>query len=317
MLHTTTVRSWPAIGLGAFFTIGTAVILLWDVRSTGLTIDHLVTLGTLFGTIVAGHFIIPAFREKKILAGFGLAIAFLAGTFICVSGSAGRGGEALTTRAADAKKVNDERKDAADQLKQARADRADLAKGFVAECKTGKGPRCAGTKTTIDYADSHIAVLEARVSRLQPEQVANVKIKKAAEIWGRFSSRPRTELEADLELAWPFANALIWELLAIAFFNLAFGHEKREAGKPATGSAPKADDGRQRGVGTTLDDPVIAALKRAKRDGRRAVTNDELATLMGVTKDVASKRVRALKGHVHKVRDGRSVAISLPNDRLH
>ena len=60
---------------------------------------------------------------------------------------------------------------------------------------------------------------------------------------------------------------------------------------------------------TDTERAVLAALILAGNP----VTNDELATLMDVSKSEASKRVSAIDGHIRKIRDGRKVQISLLN----
>src|SRR5215467_280705 len=91
MTTTTTVRSWGAIVLGAIFALGTAYVLFADVRSLAdITTDHVMTGLVLVGTIAAGHMFWPAAGGGRIFAALGLSILFVAGTFICVTGSAGR-----------------------------------------------------------------------------------------------------------------------------------------------------------------------------------------------------------------------------------
>lgn len=184
------IRSPGALALGILFALGTCWVLFHDVRSLSqITVDHVLTLGTLLGTIASGHFLVPAVRDRQYLAAIGLGLAFCAGTFICVTGSAGRGGEAIEQQTATAKSINAQRDDAIAELKAARAKREELATSFAKECATGKGNRCAGVRETMAYTDSHIAILEARVAMLRPEQVANGKLKKAAEVIGRFTGR--------------------------------------------------------------------------------------------------------------------------------
>ena len=67
-------------------------------------------------------------------------------------------------------------------------------------------------------------------------------------------------------------------------------------------------------VGKEETDAVLAALQRA---GGAVDSNDELAALMGCSKGESSKRVAAMNGAVHKVRIGREVRISLPEQRIH
>lgn len=232
------VRSPGALALGILFALGTCWVLFHDIRSLSqITVDHVLTLGTLLGTIASGHYFVPAVRDRQFLAAFGLGLAFCAGTFICVTGSAGRGGEAIEQQAATAKSINAQRDDAIAELKAARAKRDELAISFAKECATGKGSRCAGVRETMSYTDSHIAILDARVAMLRPEQVANGKLKKAAEVISRFTGRRQDDLVKDLELAWPFANALIWELLTITFLSLGLASPRHAPAVASQGDA--------------------------------------------------------------------------------
>lgn len=226
-----TIRSRGALALGILFFVGTSVVLMSDVRSPAdFTTDHLLTLGTLVGTVAAGHFWWPTVKDKNVLAALGLTLAFAAGTFMCVAGSAGRGGEAIQRKTATAAAVNEKRADAIAELKKARARRDELATQLAKECGSGKGARCKGLREALDAADSHVAILQVRADEAPAEEVANVKLKKAAEVIAFFSRADRQSVEQGLELMWPFANALIWELLTITFLSLGLGHgARREA----------------------------------------------------------------------------------------
>jgi hypothetical protein len=70
---------------------------------------------------------LPAIQRRWILPAIGLGTLFIAGTFVCVTGSAGRGAEVAQRKAAAAGNFNEARKDIADQLAKARAHRAALA----------------------------------------------------------------------------------------------------------------------------------------------------------------------------------------------
>jgi len=72
------------------------------------------TLAMLVVIIAAGHYWLPAVRQERVLLAIRLAILFLAGTFACVTGSAGRGAEVAQRKAAAAGSVNDARKDIAE-----------------------------------------------------------------------------------------------------------------------------------------------------------------------------------------------------------
>ena len=229
----TTIRSRSAFVLAIVFAIATAAMLLWDVRSLGdTTPDHFTTLGTLLGTIAAGHFFTHCWQHRQWLYAMGLALGFCAGTFICVTGSAGRGGETILQRSLAAAKVNEARKQTIDELAESRARRVALASLADKECGGGEGVRCKGARSSVTAIDSHIAILQARLDGLPAEQVANVKFKKAADVIVFFSGADRERTEHGLELLWPFANALIWEVLTIVFFGISLGYDARKLPSP-------------------------------------------------------------------------------------
>ena len=220
------IRSRGAIALGILLAIGTIIVLFWDVRAPGdITTDHVMTLAMLTVTIAAGHYWLPAVQQRRVFPVIGLAILFIAGTFVCVTGSAGRGAEVAQRKAATAGNVNDARRDIADQLAKARADRAALAATMARECATGEGPKCRGSRASVEYADSHIAILEVRRNDMAPEQEANVRLKHAARVFAFFNPGADVRrIEQGLELIWPFALALIMELGTIVFLGFGLGH---------------------------------------------------------------------------------------------
>src|SRR5215813_6228970 len=225
------IRSRGAFALGILLAIGTIVVLFWDVRAPAdITTDHVMTLAMLVVTIAAGHYWLPAVQQRRVLPAIGLAVLFMAGTFVCVTGSAGRGAEVAQRKTAAAGNINDARKDIADQLAMARADRAALAATMARECATGEGPKCKGSRASVEYADSHIAILEVRKNDMAPEQEANVRLKHAARVFAFFNPGADVRrIEQGLELIWPFALALIMELGTIVFLGLGLGHEGRPA----------------------------------------------------------------------------------------
>ena len=69
---TTTIRSYPAIGLGAFFAGVTGYVLFEDViHGASITTGHVQTLAALVGAIAAGHMAWPAIRNREtVIQGF-------------------------------------------------------------------------------------------------------------------------------------------------------------------------------------------------------------------------------------------------------
>src|SRR5262249_47235048 len=167
MTVTTTVCCWGAILLGGIFALGTAYVLFADMRSLAdITTDHVTTGLVLVGTIAAGHMFWPAARGGRDLGALGLLALFVSGTFICVTGSAGRSAEISQKKEAEANKVNGGREATEADLKKAKADREDLSTKAALECASGEGPKCKGLRSLVEYADSHVALLQVRFDDL-------------------------------------------------------------------------------------------------------------------------------------------------------
>jgi hypothetical protein len=314
------IRSRGAISLGILLAIGTIVVLFWDVRApTDITTDHVMTLAMLVVTIAAGHYWLPAVQQRRVLPAIGLAILFIAGTFVCVTGSAGRGAEVAQRKAAAAGNINEARKEVADQLAKARADRAALTATMNKECASGEGPKCRGSRASVEYADSHIAILEVRKNDMAPEEEANVRLKHAARVFAFFNPGADVRrIEQGLELIWPFALALIMELGTIVFLSLGLGHESRllvsvsrmgetvsKSAASATVSNPATVSRKQSGLEENAE--VVTVL----RSTNKPLTNGQLAALMGVTKGEASKRRKRVSHLLKTERSGREVRGSL------
>src|SRR5215831_16421450 len=256
------IRSRGAISLGILLAIGTIIVLFWDVRAPAdITTDHVMTLAMLVVTIAAGHYWLPAVQQRRVLPAIGLAVLFVAGTFVCVTGSAGRGAEVAQRKAEAAGNINEARKEVADQLAKARADRALLSTAMIKECASGEGPKCRGARASVEYADSHITILEVRKNDMAPEQEANVRLKHAARVFAFFNpSADVRRIEQGLELIWPFALALIMELGTIVFLGLGLGHESRRAVSVAEPLEAVSD----RAVLATVSNPATVSRKQCR-----------------------------------------------------
>lgn len=308
MTYSTTIRSWPAMGLGLIFALGTAYVILDDVRQgAAFTTDHVMTVLVILGTIAAGHMFWPAVRSLRLMSAVGLALVFAGGTFFCVSGSAGRSAKVLQHKEAEANVVSDARKDAETELKKARDARAVASANFAKECASGKGNRCDGLKAALDAADTQVYRMEARLDGIKPSEPANGELRYIAELVTLAVPAKVQEVEKALALLTPLAKALILELATIVFFGLGFGHEKvsKRPASPAPGEMKKLPAPKQEIV---IADPVVAAL----RDAGRPLSNQELAEKLGVAKGTASKWVKARSAVLSKEAVGREVRISLP-----
>jgi hypothetical protein len=276
------IRSRGAIALGILLAIGTIVVLFWDVRTPAdITTDHVMTLAMLVVTIAAGHYWLPAVQQRRVLPAIGLAILFIAGTFVCVTGSAGRGAEVAQRKAAAAGNINEARKEIADQLAKARSDHALLSTAMIKECASGEGPKCRGARTSVEYADSHIAILEVRKNDMAPEQEANVRLKHAARVFAFFNPGADVRrIEQGLELIWPFALALIMELGTIVFIGFGLGHGR--SAYPVAGSidaAPADPNSPTKGrCGRKSDPAVLDFIERFRKLHGRPPTGAQIRT---------------------------------------
>jgi len=149
-----------------------------------ITTDHVRTGLVLIGTIAAGHMFWPAAKGGRLIAALGLAILFVSGTFTCVTGSAARSAEVSQKKEAEANKVNGGREVTEADLKKAKADREDLSTKAALECASGEGPKCKGLRSLVEYADSHVALMQVRFDDLKPEQLANGGLVHAAKVFG-------------------------------------------------------------------------------------------------------------------------------------
>lgn len=311
----TSIRSPGFLGLGILLAFGTGYVLLEDVFKHGasVTTEHVMTALVLLVTLAAGHAFWPALRALKVMTALVLALVFAGGTFMSVAGSAGRAAKVLQHAEAEVAKIDDARKDAVDQLKTARADRAALQKSFNTECGSGRGVRCDGLKTALNTADDTIRLREARLDLIKPAEPANGEFKYMGEVFALFMNSPQATIEKALALVGPLAKASVLELATLAFLSLGLGHKtvpKQPTSKVREEVAtPEVIEAAEPLQLTWDPTPILVALEAAKRD----MTNNELAEQVGVSKGYMSKLVGALvnEGLVTKQYVGREVRISL------
>jgi hypothetical protein len=218
----TVIRSWPAIGLGAFFAGVTGYVLFEDViHGASITTGHVQTLAALVGAISAGHMAWPAIRNREtIVQGAMLAVlSFAALFYVCVSSGA-RNAETAGNKMAAIVAANEARarEEAALARSQAMLDEAqrDLAK----ECASGAGKRCRGIKATVEVYTAAIAGHNAKLAELKPMQVNGyAHAAKVLRSWGLAVT------DEWLGLNMPFITVLISELGCIAFLHLGLAHK--------------------------------------------------------------------------------------------
>ncbi len=243
-----------AISLGLLFAGITARVLLDDVAAgQPITLSHIMSVGALIATIAAGHFFWIELKAMRIAA-LGLGLIFIAGTAYVVVTSTMRNAETQQAKNAGIRNLNLQRQAMSRELVQAEADleaaksALELAKGQAAvECGSGKGKKCDGRITTRDdaerardRADSHVALIRAKIALLGPERTENGGYQHFAKLWAVFVGGPEARAVEVLVLVMPALVTLIVELTTVVFFGMGFVHEIRPA--PASRRSVPAPD---------------------------------------------------------------------------
>ena len=316
MKTTTTIKSWPAITLGGAFALVTGYVMFAEVRSfADITPDHVTTAMILIGTVYAGHMIWPMLKSlRTCLHALGLVMLFVAGSWYCVVSSAGRNAETSASKASVVNQANGERQrlarallDAEEEHKKARAEQ-------VEACKGGIGKNCRSANALVESRkaaarDAHTAFLNA-----PPERIANGTTKQAARVFAVFIPRSEHELETAVSLLMPFAKALFLEIATLIFLGIGLGHRKvsvESVPVSVPAETPRALSFESEKGDRT--DQEIEDIKKALSGLGHAVTNDQLASILGCSKSEASKRwrVAANAGVLEAKRAGKYVHLRL------
>ena len=220
---TTYVRSWPAVGLASLCVAGTGYVLFEDVLRGGeINVGHVTGVIALVVTIAAGHMLWPLIRLRP-FAALGLALLFLAGTAYVVITSAGRTAHVTADKqlaTAEANRLYAAAKAKAERLSGAHEQAKQAA---ASECGSGKGKRCEGRAMTAAYAKIEADEAAKIAAGLRPRVEAS-DYRQAAELLAVIAGGDRRTYEAHLSLMVPFLLALICEIGAIVFGNLAMEH---------------------------------------------------------------------------------------------
>ncbi|MBL8884586.1 MAG: hypothetical protein JNL45_16215 [Hyphomicrobium sp.] len=237
----TIIRSPGALVLGLFFAGVTARTIFDDVWSGApITISHLNALAALVAAVASGHFVVPAFLQKRLPAALELAAIMVGATAYVVTSSGARDAEVANAKAAGVLKTNQERASLRAKVAEAEADvetyKADLerAKADAArECASGKGKRCEGRVETRDWAakdlertESHAGLMRGKLALLGPEVRPFEGYHHAALVFEAAGLGSAAMIEARLELLMPFALVLITELSTIVFLGMALGRRE-------------------------------------------------------------------------------------------
>ncbi len=327
---TTTASRWLARAAGFAATGGALAILCSDALRTGhWELEHALMPIVVAITIASGHLIGSALREWRLISAAGFAVLFALGTFATVYNSVGRQAATADTAALTVEDHNAQRDETETDLATAKQRLADADRMVAIETgKGGCGRNCKDWQQRAAEVRSHVALLETKLGKIGPRQVAAPKADRAARVAALIGfERERTK--EVFHLIEPFLYALLFELAAIVAFGFGFAHRPSRmpvamandnvrppsVARTATSAPtpPPTNGGHSAPIPVMPeacvphDHPVIVALRRTKRP----LSNDELATEMGVTKGEASKRWREVSGQLTVTREGRELRIAL------
>jgi hypothetical protein len=226
MAHTTFIRSWPAIGLGAFFGGVTGFVLFEDVlHGASINTGHVQTLAALVGAIAAGHMAWPAIKSREtIIQGLMLAVLSVGAlAYVCVTSGA-RNAETSGNKAATITAANAARSREEGQLARAAGMLAEAQNTLDAKCVKGKANKgtCDGIRTTINVYTAAIKGHSAELAKLPAPKVNGYA--HAAKVLASWGVAVTDEW---LSLNMPFLVVLISELGCVAFLHLGLGHKAK------------------------------------------------------------------------------------------
>lgn len=224
-----------AIALGALCALGAALVLVEDIRHTHtVTVDHLLSILVLVGTITAGVMAV-GFAKSWRTWHYAVALTLLAGvgSVYCVVNTAGRSAESRAVKQLEAEAKNAKRAEilAARQKDQDRLDRK--REEHARECASGRGKRCQGILESLMVYEAAVKGHNADLAAIGPEVPVNATAKNAAAMIAPVTGGDEAAIAAAVGLILPNIPALFAEAGSILFFHIGFAgwhrREKRQA----------------------------------------------------------------------------------------
>lgn len=279
---TTVVRSWPAIGLAALCVAGTGYVLFEDVLRGGeINVGHVTGVIALVVTIAAGHMLWPMLRFRPVSA-FGLALLFLAGTGYVVITSAGRTAHVMADKQLVAAEANARYLAAKHKAERLSGAHEAAKQAAATECGSGKKAKCEGKSYTAALAKIEADEAAAAAATLRPRVEAS-DYRQAAELIATIAGGDRKTYEAQLSLVVPFLLALLCEVGAIVFGNVALEHRHVEVEEAKRLPAPvlKAE--------TIPEAPKVLTVKMVEDMKAQGLKHSEIAARFGVNQGRVSE----------------------------
>lgn len=313
-----------AILIGAAATIGAIALLLSDALGGHYTIEHGMVPLVVLITVASGHLVSTAIRDRKVIAAFGFALAFVIGTAVTVLNGVGRQTEGAETKAAAATAHNTTLAAKLEDLKTSRQRLGDANRMVDHETRNGGcGRNCQDWRRRASEVQSHISVIEAEVGKLGGAKPVNAKAEKAAQIAALFGG-DHDRVKAAVTLLEPVMVPFLLEWVAIVALGFGFGHrgnrQSAHVQRASVTATVPATVGNDNGLPPTNGGQRTVATKaKAEADVIRLVARGEelpnqetLAERWGVHKGTASKWLGEFerRGVVTRTRDGRSKRVA-------
>lgn len=213
---------YGAIAAGTLCALGAAAVLLEDVRHTHtITIDHLLSVLVLVGTITAGVMAV-GFTKRWRTWHYAVALTVLAtvGSVYCVVNTAGRSAEGRAIKRLEAEANNAKRAEvlAARKTDQDRLDKK--REEHANECKSGKGKRCEGILESIKVYEAAVKGHNADLAAIGPEVPVDATAKNAAAMIAPVTGGNEAAIAAAVSLLLPNIPALFAEAGSIIFLHI-------------------------------------------------------------------------------------------------
>lgn len=259
----TTIRSWPAIGLGGFFALVTAAALLQDVVAGATpTTSHALALAALVAAIAAGHMAWPAFRSGAIVNGALLVVLAIAATTYVVVSSAARNAASQQAASIGAREARDAHRSAKAHLARIEAEltglgsartpqavRADMDAANVPRSVFLRTKECTDVTRPDSFAACRpiLALRQEMAQAIRRQDLEHQRTAATAALEKLGAPPPDTgwshtarvlaaipgvdasaaDIESRLVLLMPLLVVLIAELGTIAFLRVGLAHVRR------------------------------------------------------------------------------------------
>lgn len=281
-------------------------ILLGFEFTAGGTIGTQASMVLAMVTLAALPVFIEAARQIKawgiVVA---LGIAFVAWLAYSMPATTGRTGEIKAAKVADAAAVARIR----DDFDRTNATLKWAMPDMVAECGTGEGKNCRAKRNTVKALEDRAKSLQASLASAERSAPGDVGADALA--WASMGLMSADTVRRGGIVAFALGlDVTIWALIWLAT-SILIGHSSDTV---STVSKPQNTVSAMDYTEVPkVSDAELEELRRILRGRREALTNDQVAALMSVTKSEASKRVAkaVAAGIVSKHRVGREVAIAL------